>query len=132
RRSVVAHCRLLLLSLAGANALDPDSFRGFSGRRGLAENESIGERLAAWGVCTGGGRDAHCALDGVRGLGAPGGGRPSPVSDARSRKYPGGPNPVWLLLLLVVFALITLAVGFVARQAIRGPEAAPLLPSLLR
>lgn len=54
------------------------------------------------------------------------------LSDMRNSKYPGGPNAVWLLLLLMVFVLITLTVGLVAREAIREPEAAPFLPSLVR
>src|SRR5438128_6240424 len=54
------------------------------------------------------------------------------MSERLSLKEPSGANPAWLAVPLVVFALITLTVGLVARQTVREPYATPFLPSFLR
>ena len=40
-------------------------------------------------------------------------------------EYPAGPNPAWLVLPLVLFALITLTVGLVAGRILREPYDTP-------
>ena len=47
------------------------------------------------------------------------------MSERLSRREPSGANPAWLAVPLVVFALITLTVGLVARQTVREPYATP-------
>ncbi len=47
------------------------------------------------------------------------------MSERLRLKKLSGANPVWLALPLVVFALITLTVGLVARQTIREPYSTP-------
>src|SRR2546426_2984780 len=47
------------------------------------------------------------------------------MSERLSFKKRNGANPAWLALPLVVFALITLTVGLVARQTVREPYATP-------
>lgn len=47
------------------------------------------------------------------------------MSERLSLKAPSGANPAWLAVPLVVFALITLIVGLVARQTVREPYATP-------
>src|SRR5437899_8759976 len=47
------------------------------------------------------------------------------MSERLSLKEPRGANPAWLAVPLVVWALITLTVGLVARQTIREPYASP-------
>ena len=47
------------------------------------------------------------------------------MSERLSLKEPSGANPAWLAVPLVVFALITLTVGLVARQTVREPYATP-------
>ncbi len=47
------------------------------------------------------------------------------MSERLSLKKRNGANPAWLALPLVVFALITLTVGLVARQTIREPYSTP-------
>ena len=47
------------------------------------------------------------------------------MSERPSLKTPNGAHPAWLALPLVVFALITLTVGLVARQTVREPYATP-------
>src|SRR2546425_12399776 len=54
------------------------------------------------------------------------------MSERLSVQEPSGANPAWLAVPLVVFALITLTVGLVARQTVREPYASPFLPSFLR
>jgi hypothetical protein len=46
------------------------------------------------------------------------------VSEQVSAKHPGGPNPMWLALPLVVLALIALTVGLVASRSVRQPYTA--------
>ena len=47
------------------------------------------------------------------------------MSERLSLKKRNGANPAWLALPLVVFALITLTVGLVARRTIRTPYSTP-------
>ncbi|PYN83429.1 MAG: hypothetical protein DMD96_02440 [Candidatus Rokuibacteriota bacterium] len=47
------------------------------------------------------------------------------MSERLSLREPSGANPAWLAIPLVVFALITLTVGLVARQTVREPYATP-------
>lgn len=47
------------------------------------------------------------------------------MSERRSLETPTGANPAWLALPLVVFALIALTVGLVARRTVREPYATP-------
>jgi hypothetical protein len=47
------------------------------------------------------------------------------MSERLSLKEPSGTNPAWLAVPLVVFALITLTVGLVARQTVREPYTVP-------
>src|SRR5438445_2558917 len=47
------------------------------------------------------------------------------MSERLSLREPSGANPAWLAVPLVVFALITLTVGLVARQTVREPYATP-------
>jgi len=47
------------------------------------------------------------------------------MSERLSLREPSGANPTWLAVPLVVFALITLTVGLVARQTVREPYATP-------
>src|SRR5881409_1626673 len=47
------------------------------------------------------------------------------MSERLSLREPSGANPAWLALPLVVFALITLTVGLLARQTIRTPYSTP-------
>src|SRR3989442_14965820 len=47
------------------------------------------------------------------------------MSERLSLQKPSGVNPVWLVVPMVVFALITLTVGLVARQTVRAPYATP-------
>ena len=47
------------------------------------------------------------------------------MSERLSLKKRNGANPAWLALPLVVFALITLTVGLVARQTTRTPYSTP-------
>ena len=47
------------------------------------------------------------------------------MSEGLSLQKPNGANPAWLALPLVVFALITLTVGLLARQTIRTPYSTP-------
>src|SRR2546430_17457799 len=47
------------------------------------------------------------------------------MSERLSLREPSGTNPAWLAVPLVVFALITLTVGLVARQTVREPYATP-------
>src|SRR5438477_1756653 len=47
------------------------------------------------------------------------------MSERLSLKKLNGANPAWLVLPLVVFALITLTVGLVARQTVRTPYSTP-------
>ena len=48
------------------------------------------------------------------------------MSEKLSLKQPSGTNQAWLAVPLVVFALITLTVGLVARQTVREPYDTPL------
>jgi hypothetical protein len=48
------------------------------------------------------------------------------MSEKLSLKQPSGTNQAWLAVPLVVFALITLTVGLVARQTVREPYETPL------
>jgi Family of unknown function (DUF6529) len=54
------------------------------------------------------------------------------VSERLGRKDFNGPNPGWLVLPLVVFTLITLTVGLVARGTIREPYATPFFHLFFR
>jgi len=47
------------------------------------------------------------------------------MSERLSLREPRGANPAWLAVPLVVWALITLTVGLVARQTIREPYGSP-------
>ena len=47
------------------------------------------------------------------------------MSETSSLKESTGANPAWLAVPLVVFALIALTVGLVARQTVREPYATP-------
>ena len=47
------------------------------------------------------------------------------MSERRSLETPSGANPAWLALPLVVFALVALTVGLVARRTVREPYATP-------
>jgi hypothetical protein len=47
------------------------------------------------------------------------------MSEKLGLEQPGGTTPVWLAVPLVVFALITLTVGLVARQTVREPYEIP-------
>jgi len=47
------------------------------------------------------------------------------MSERLSLQKPSGVNPVWLVVPMVVFALITLTVGLVARQTVRAPYSTP-------
>ena len=47
------------------------------------------------------------------------------MSERLSLREPNGVNPAWLAVPLVVFALITVTVGLVARQTVREPYATP-------
>jgi len=47
------------------------------------------------------------------------------MSEKLSLRKPSGTNPAWLAAPLVVFALITLTVGRVARQTVREPYETP-------
>jgi len=47
------------------------------------------------------------------------------MSEKLSRKESSGANPAWLAVPLMVFALITVTVGLVARQTVREPYATP-------
>ncbi len=46
-----------------------------------------------------------------------------------SLRKPSGTNPAWLAAPLVIFALITLTVGRVARQTVREPYETPFFHS---
>src|SRR5437899_10678687 len=53
------------------------------------------------------------------------------MSKRLSLREPSGANPAWLAVPLVVFALITLTVGLVARQTVREPYATPFFHPFL-
>jgi len=52
------------------------------------------------------------------------------MSERLSLREPSGANPAWLAVPLVVFALITLTVGLVARQTVRESYATPFFHPL--
>jgi len=47
------------------------------------------------------------------------------VNEKLDPEYPAGPNPAWLVLPLVLFALITLTVGLVAGRILQEPYDTP-------
>jgi hypothetical protein len=47
------------------------------------------------------------------------------MSERLSLKEPSGTNPAWLAVPLVIFALVMLTVGLVARQTVREPYTTP-------
>src|SRR2546428_5547613 len=54
------------------------------------------------------------------------------MSERLSLREPSGANPAWLAIPLVVFALITLTVGLVARQTVRAPYSTPFFHLFFR
>src|SRR5262249_27486112 len=92
----------LLLSLAGANASDADSFRGLAPVAGLLKEDRL-------------------VNDRPRGTFA----RAEGAQELRMRR-------LWLAVPLLVFALITLTVGLVARRTVREPYSTPFFHLFFR